>query len=180
MTGKRLAVVMTVLLAVYLAFTAARALDFIRAGGVVPVLLGVALIVLPFLGVWVIWREWRFGRAIQALGAELAAQGGLPADDLPRRASGRPDREAADARFAEVRTRVEADPESWQRWFELAVAYDQAGDRKRARSTMKRAIALHERSGAGGGLGGSPGAGGSPGSATDGRPDGGADGSKII
>jgi hypothetical protein len=142
-TGKRLAVVMTVLLAVYLAFTAARAVDFIRAGGVVPVLLGLALLVLPFLGAWVIWREWRFGRSIQALGAELASRGVLPVDDLPRRASGRPDREAADARFAEVRSRVEAEPGSWERWFELAVAYDQAGDRKRARTTMKRAIALH-------------------------------------
>jgi cytochrome c-type biogenesis protein CcmH/NrfG len=147
-TGKRLAVVMTVLLAVYLAFTAARAVDFIRAGGVVPVLLGVALLVLPVLGLWAIWREWRFGRAIQRMGEVLQARGGLPVDDLPRRPSGRPDREAADARFAEVRSRVEADPESWERWFELAVAYDQAGDRKRARATMKRAIVLHEGSGA--------------------------------
>jgi cytochrome c-type biogenesis protein CcmH/NrfG len=142
-TGKRLAAVMTVLLAVYLAFTAARAVDFIQAGGVVPVLLGVALLVLPALGTWAIWREWRFGRAIQRMGAELRVRGELPIDDLPRRPSGRPDREAADARFAEVRTRVQADPDSWERWFELAVAYDQAGDRKRARSTMKRAIALH-------------------------------------
>ena len=53
-------------------------------------------------------------------------------------------REAADARFAEVRTRVEADPESWARWFELSVAYDAAGDRRRARSAMRQAIALHE------------------------------------
>ena len=88
-------------------------------------------------------REWRFGRATQQLGEELAARGALPVDDLPRRPSGRPDRAAADARFAEVRTRVEADPDSWERWFELAVAYDAAGDRKRARAAMRRAIALH-------------------------------------
>ena len=65
-------------------------------------------------------------------------------DDLPRRPSGRPVREAADAKFAEVRTRVQADPDSWERWFELSCAYDAAGDRTRARSAMRRAIALHD------------------------------------
>lgn len=147
MTGKRMAVVMAVLLGVYLAFSAARAVDFLRAGGPVPVLLGLAILVLPLIGLWVLWREWVFGRATQRLGAELAARGELPVDDLPRRPSGRPERAAADARFAEVRTRVEADPDSWARWFELAVAYDAAGDRKRARASMRRAIALHDESG---------------------------------
>jgi cytochrome c-type biogenesis protein CcmH/NrfG len=144
MTGRRMAVVMAVLLGVYLLFAAARGLDFIQAGGLVPVALGLAILVLPLIGLWVLVREWRFGRATQALGAELADRGELPVDDLPRRPSGRPVREAADARFAEVRTRVEADPGSWERWFELAVAYDASGDRKRARSAMRRAIALHD------------------------------------
>jgi Flp pilus assembly protein TadD len=38
---------------------------------------------------------------------------------------------------------VEADPDAWERWFELATAYDAAGDRKRARKAMRTAIALH-------------------------------------
>lgn len=143
MTGKRMAVVMAVLLAAYLAFSAARAVDFIRAGGVVPVLLGLAILVLPGIGLWALWREWQFGRATQRLGHELAERGELPVDDLPRRPSGRPVREAADARFAQVRERVEADPQSWVRWFELSTAYDAAGDRKRARHAMRRAIGLH-------------------------------------
>jgi cytochrome c-type biogenesis protein CcmH/NrfG len=147
MTGKRMAALMAVLLGVYLVFAATRGLDFIRAGGAVPVLLGVSVLVLPLLGVWMLWREWRFGRATQQLGSELAARGALPVDDLPRRPSGRPVREAADARFAEARARVEAAPESWERWFELAVAYDASGDRKRARSAMRRAIALHNGTG---------------------------------
>jgi hypothetical protein len=144
MTARRLAVLMTVLLSVYLVFTAARALDFLRAGGLIPVLLGLSLLFLPALGVWMIYREWRFGRAIQAMGQELAARDALPVDDLPRRPSGRPERAAADARFAEVRARVEAEPEAWERWYELAVAYDHAGDRKRARGAMRQAIALRE------------------------------------
>jgi hypothetical protein len=142
-TGKRMAVVMALLLGAYLFFAASRAVDFIRAGGIVPILLGLAVLILPLLGLWVLAREWRFGQATQRLGAELAARGELPADDLPRRPSGRPERAAADARFAEVRTRVEAAPDAWEGWFELAWAYDAAGDRKRARAAMRRAIALH-------------------------------------
>jgi hypothetical protein len=153
-----MAVVMTVLLGVYLVFAASRGLDFIRAGGVVPVLLGVAVLVLPMIGVWMVVREWRFGRATQALGAELAERGELPVDDLPQRPSGRVVREAADARFVEVRARVEVDPDAWERWFELSVAYDAAGDRKRARSAMRRAIALHGE-GNGDGAGSTPGRG---------------------
>lgn len=147
MKGKHWAVVMAFLLSVYLAFTAWRAWDFIAAGSWIAALLGVAVMVLPVIGVWILWREWQFGQATQRLGAELAERGELPVDDLPRRPSGRPEREAADARFVEVRTRVEAEPQSWARWFELAVAYDNAGDRKRARSAMRRAIALHDAAG---------------------------------
>ncbi|MGB7980622.1 MAG: hypothetical protein WCF36_07490 [Candidatus Nanopelagicales bacterium] len=143
MTGKRMAVLMAVLLGAYLLFSASRALDFIRAGGAVPIALGVAILVLPGIGLWALWREWQFGRATQALAAELGALGELPVDDLPRRPSGRPERAAADAHFEMVRTRVEADPDAWPRWFELATAYDAAGDRKRARASMRRAIALH-------------------------------------
>jgi hypothetical protein len=143
-TGKRLAVVMAVLLVVYLAFAGWRGVELIAAGGLVPVLLGLAVLVLPLIGLWALVVEWRFGRATERLGTELAARGELPVDDLPRRPSGRPVREAADAHFAAVRTRVDADPDSWQRWFELSLAYDAAGDRRRARSAMRHAIALHD------------------------------------
>ncbi len=138
-----MAVLMAVLLGAYMLFSASRALDFIRAGGAVPILLGVAILVLPAIGLWALWREWQFGSATQSLGAELAARGELPVDELPRRPSGRPDRAAADAHFEVVRTRVEADPDAWPLWFELATAYDASGDRKRARQSMRRAIALH-------------------------------------
>ena len=145
-TGKWMAAVIAALLLVYLVFLGWRGVDFIRAGGVVPTLLGIAILILPLIGLWALVREWQFGRSTQRLGSELAARGELPVDDLPRRPSGRPVREAADARFVEVRTKVEADPDSWQRWFELSCAYDAAGDRRRARSAMRTAIALHEGS----------------------------------
>ena len=56
--------------------------------------------------------------------------------------SGRIERDAADALFATVRTELEADPDNWRRWYRLARAYDYAGDRSRARETMRKAVAL--------------------------------------
>ncbi|KTR54674.1 hypothetical protein SA11R_08410, partial [Rothia kristinae] len=57
-------------------------------------------------------------------------------------ASGRIDREAADAAFPARRAEVEREPEDWRAWFRLALAYDAAGDRKRARRAMRDAVAL--------------------------------------
>jgi len=36
---------------------------------------------------------------------------------------------------------VEDAPADWSRWYRLAVAYDVAGDRRRARAAMRTAIA---------------------------------------
>jgi cytochrome c-type biogenesis protein CcmH/NrfG len=67
----------------------------------------------------------------------------LDASTLPRRPSGRIQRDVADALFATVRTEVEADPDDWRRWYRLARAYDYAGDRRRAREAMRTAVELH-------------------------------------
>jgi cytochrome c-type biogenesis protein CcmH/NrfG len=80
--------------------------------------------------------------ATQRLGEQLAAEGGLPADDLPRRPSGRVDRDAADAVFARRRAEAEAAPDDWRSWYRLGIAYDDAGDRRRAREAMRKAITL--------------------------------------
>ncbi len=125
----------------YLVLVAARAGDFIAAGGPVAIALGLSIAVLPLIGAWVVWREIRFGVAVQRLADRLAAQGRLPVDDLPRTPSGRVQRAAADARFEQVRARVEAEPEDPAAWFALAVAYDDARDRKRARAAMRTALA---------------------------------------
>lgn len=138
------AAVLAAALVFYLVAVGWRGLLLISAGGFGPVLLGLAVLLLPFIGGWALWREWVFGTATQRLGEELAARGELPVDDLPRRPSGRPETAAADARFAQARARLAEDPDSWERWFVLSVAYDWAGDRKRARSAMRTAIALHE------------------------------------
>jgi hypothetical protein len=107
------------------------------------VLLGVGVLVLPVLGLALVARELAFGRSMQALARDLAAQGHRPPDGLPRRPSGRVDRAGADAVFDRRRAEVEAAPADWRAWFRLALAYDDAGDRPRARSAMRHAVALH-------------------------------------
>jgi cytochrome c-type biogenesis protein CcmH/NrfG len=88
----------------------------------------------------------RAGFAHQRL-ARLIADDGMELDvsALPRRASGRSERGAADELFADVRTQLEGDPDDWRRWYRLARAYDYAGDRRRAREAMKTAVELEGR-----------------------------------
>ncbi|HET6704987.1 tetratricopeptide repeat protein, partial [Amycolatopsis sp.] len=114
-----------------------------KTGTGVGVALGAGVLLLPVLGVWVVVVTWRNGLQIQRLSRRLDAEGALPdVSDLPRRPSGRVDREAADAWFEERRAEVEADQDNWRVWYRLAYAYDIAGDRRRARETMKKAVEL--------------------------------------
>lgn len=141
--GKVFASLVTAALALYLALTMHRGLIFIETAGAVGLVLGVALIVLPILGAWALVREIIFGSRTQALGQLLAETGELPEDTLPRSESGRIDRTAADAQFVAYAQATEAEPENWKNWFNLSLAYDAAGDRKRARKAMRTAIALN-------------------------------------
>ena len=140
MTARRWAILLIAALVVYFVLLGARGVAFIADGRPVSVGLGLAILVLPFLGVWMVWREVQFGFAVQRLAHDLAARGELPPDDLPRRPSGRLDKEAAAQRFEEVRAQVEASPQDPAAWFALAVAYDDGGDRRRARSAMRTAL----------------------------------------
>lgn len=142
MKAKRVVVVLVVLLLVYAVALGQRAVILIRDGRPVSVLLGIGVLLLPLLGVLLVLAELRFGTRVARLGEILERQGGLPTDDLPRRPSGRPDRSAADAVYAQRRAEVEAAPEDWRAWFRLAVAYDDAGDRTRARKAMRTAVAI--------------------------------------
>jgi tetratricopeptide (TPR) repeat protein len=147
MSGAKLgAVVMAVLLAVYLALVGWRAVQFVQTGEPVAVAMGVALIVLPVLAAWAIWRELQFGVRSQRLVRRLEEEGGLDLG-MPLRPSGRPERAAADDAFPAFRDAVESDPESWRAWLRLGLAYDAAGDRRRARSAVRRAIELERARG---------------------------------
>lgn len=105
--------------------------------------LGAAYLLLPLIGAWALVRELLFGAQTERMAHTLASEGGLPVDDLPRTPAGRIVREAADAQFPAYQAEVEAKPEDWRSWFRLSCAYDAAGDRSRARRTMRHAAKLH-------------------------------------
>lgn len=143
-TGRRVALALVVVLGVYLVVVGERAWLLIRDGRVPFVLLGIGVLILPLLGVWIVWQEMRFGSAAERLGRDLEAEGGLPVDERVRTPGGRLDRTAGDAVYARRRAEVEAEPGDWRRWYRLAVAYGDAGDTARGRRAMRRAIALHD------------------------------------
>ncbi|CAN5824187.1 hypothetical protein BH09ACT7_BH09ACT7_49310 [soil metagenome] len=129
----------------YFVLLGRTALVLIGSGEVAPIGLGIAVLILPVVGGWALFATLRAGFAHQRL-ARLAVEDGMELDvsALPRRASGRIEREAADALFDTVRSELDADPDNWVRWYRLARAYDYAGDRGRARETMKKAVAMQE------------------------------------
>ncbi|MET9878449.1 hypothetical protein ABZZ36_28025 [Actinacidiphila glaucinigra] len=134
--------VLAAVLAVYFVLAGARGVWLIQDGRPVTVVFGVAVLVLPLVGVWFLVRTTQFARNADRLARELEAEGGLPEDELVRTPSGRVDRASADAVFARRKAETEAAPEDWRTWFRLAVAYHDARDTPRARKAMQRAIAL--------------------------------------
>ncbi len=89
----------------------------------------------------------RAGLAHQRGGRRARAAGmDLDVSDLPRRPSGRIERDAADALFERTRAELEEDRDNWVRWYRLARAYDYAGDRSRARETMRTAVEMERAS----------------------------------
>ncbi len=137
MNAKRAVALLIAALAVYFALIGYRGVYLLGRSDLTLKVLGAAVLVLPLIGVWVVAAEIRFGLATERLGRQL---GGPPDPPLPRTPGGRIDRAAADARFEVRRAEVEAQPEDWQRWYRLALAYDDAGDRRRARAAMRTAI----------------------------------------
>ncbi|GCD34428.1 tetratricopeptide repeat protein [Streptomyces chrestomyceticus] len=136
--------VLAAVLVVYFVLVGSRGVLLIEQGTVLTVAFGVAVLILPFIGLWFLWHTTQFARKAGRLARELEAEGGLPVDELKRTPGGRIDRDSADEVFDRRRAETERAPEDWRAWFRLAVAYHDARDTPRARKAMQRAIALHE------------------------------------
>ncbi len=146
MRGRSAALLMAGLLVFYLALIGWRAVLFLASGEPAGIVIGVALLVLPVVGAWALVRELQFGRNSERLIRVLDDEGGLPVEELPVRASGRPVRAAADEDFPRYKAEVDAAPEDWRAWLRLGLAYDAAGDRRRARAAIRTAISFERRS----------------------------------
>ena len=133
----------TLLLFFYLVVSAQRGWLLLTAPEISAKLMGLAYLVLPVVGAWALIRELMFGNRTEQMARILAEEGRLPVDNLPRTPAGRIVREAADAEFPRYKAETEAAPEDWRSWFRLSCAYDAAGDRTRARRTMRQAGRLY-------------------------------------
>jgi hypothetical protein len=135
--------VMVLILGFYFFLLGQRGVTLIQNGGVASTALGIGVILLPIVGLWIVWATLKAGFDHQRLASRIREEGlELDVDDLPRRPSGRIERDAADELFQQVKAEWEKDPDNWRNSYRLARAYDYAGDRGRARETMKRAVAL--------------------------------------
>ncbi|MCS0606487.1 hypothetical protein NX794_35565 [Streptomyces sp. LP11] len=144
MRAKITYLVTAAVLVFYFVLVGSRGVLLIQTGTVLTVTFGVAVLILPVIGLWFLWQNTRFVRRANALAAELDAEGDLPVDELRRTADGRIDRDSADEVFARRKAETETAPDDWRCWFRLAVAYHDARDTPRARKAMQRAIALHD------------------------------------
>ncbi|MHD0279055.1 hypothetical protein OCS65_17180 [Rhodococcus aetherivorans] len=134
-----------VALGFYFVLLGGRGLELVRSGNAAAVGLGIGVLLLPLVGVWIVYATVRAGFQHQHLSRRIHEEGlELDVRDLPRRPSGRIDRDAADTLFERVKKEWEADPDNWRNSYRLARAYDYAGDRGRARETMRRAVALEK------------------------------------
>jgi hypothetical protein len=140
-SARRAVLLLVIALAAYFALVGYRGVFLLGESSFVLKALGAAVLALPVVGLWLVGAEIRFGFATQRLAHRLDAEGEPPEPEPPRRRSGRVDRHAADALFERRRHDVEDAPADWRRWYRLAVAYDVAGDRHRARAAMRTAIA---------------------------------------
>ena len=90
---------MAVLLVIYLGFVVNYAFVLIGTGVGVAIAMGIALLVLPLIAAWLLYREITFVLRGERLVKLMGQAGELPVDDLPRLPSGRADAKAADAQF---------------------------------------------------------------------------------
>jgi len=101
---------------------------------------GLAILVLPLFALWSIFSEIRFGIQSEALAKRLDTQGG-PELNLDYRPSGRATKDSAEREFLRISEELKSN-ESWELWFQLGQSYEASGDRRRARSAVRKSIAL--------------------------------------
>lgn len=135
--------VLTAVCIVYLVLLAIRGIELMLQGGTRNLVFGAAVLAIPVIAGGLIARELRFGYDTVQLGKTLSAEDGIPLDTVDRDEFGRIDPAAADIEWQRRKAIVDQSPEDWRAWFLLAIAYDNARDRKQARQAAREAIRLY-------------------------------------
>ena len=142
MQAKLGAMVMSVLTLLYVIVLGQRGVMLLGQPNALGKVMGLFILILPVFGFVGIFQELRFGVRVEKMAKQVEAEGVWPLRDLPMRPSGRPEKAAADREFERIRDEVDKAPEDWHSWFNLGLAYDACGDRRRARASMRKALRL--------------------------------------
>lgn len=136
------AIAMSAAVGLYFVLVAGRAIIFVRSDDATARALGIALLVLPVVGLWWLVNEWRLGTTVQRMADTLEEEGRLPIHDGETDARGRLTDDAQQAVFEVARRNVEERPEDWAAWFHVAYAYEASKDRAMARKSLRHAASL--------------------------------------
>lgn len=142
MQAKLGAVVMTALTVMYLWLMGGRGLLLIEQPNAVGKAMGVFMLILPIIALFGIAAELVFGSRVERMAAQVEAEGKWPIQNIETRPSGRPEKAAAQREFERIRDAAELAPEDWHSWFNVGLAYDACGDRRRARASMRKALRM--------------------------------------
>jgi hypothetical protein len=143
MNGAKLgAIATTALTAMYVLLMGNTAVQLLISGDLLAQAIGALMMLFPVLAIWLVIAELRFGSRLEKLSAQLQTEGAWPKFNLEMRPSGRVVRASADAEFQKYSDEVAKDSQNWRNWFALGLVYDAAGDRRRARASMRKAIEL--------------------------------------
>lgn len=136
-------VVMTLLALTYVLLLGGRAFALLEEDSPVAVAMGAGMLLFPIVAIWAIWKEIQFGFAAEAL-TKRALSENLAELELELRPSGRATKESAAKAFEALKQ--DFDETQWTAWYLLSEAYEASGDRKRARSSMRKALLLAKQS----------------------------------
>lgn len=133
--AKRISLILTAILSVYLVFTILRAIDFLQVDDPAVKALGIAILVLPILGAILILREIKFGKLSYQMGQTID-ESFLPTAQLS---------EDQKSEFLDQAIeRAKSQMDSWQAWYSVALAYDLLKERKLAREAMQYSVELYQ------------------------------------
>jgi len=132
-------------LILYFVLMGQKAILFIASGEAVGVAMGIALIVLPLIGVWALVREIQFGMQAEKLGTKLDSEGGMPAAETELTPSGRLAKDDAEPLIQRYTSEADAAADDWRARYRLGVVQDAAGRRKDARASIRAAIRLSKQ-----------------------------------
>ena len=133
--AKRVALILSSILGVYLLFTASRGLDLLKVDDPAVKALGLAVLVLPILGVILVVREIRFGKLSYVMG-QLIDTTYLPQTGLSE--------EEKTAFLESAIEKTKSDMKNWQSWYSVALGYDLVNQRKLAREAMQHSVELYQ------------------------------------